>query len=109
MNFTTQFISNTCKIPSYDCTRDCRKPCQEHKIQNCLQVLGSEISVKNLAAFWAGNAEAMMIVASSLVNTHAFTGNFTPQEFDSYRAGVMDMITFFEMCLEEVDKGNQRT
>lgn len=101
MAFTLGFLSNTVRIPSFECGRTCRKPCQEHKSQSCLQVLGSEAAVANMGGFWAANAEAMTLAASSLVNSHAFTATFTPQEFDSYRAGVMDLVGFFEACLQE--------
>jgi hypothetical protein len=101
MKFTTQFVHNTCRIPSYECTRSCKKPCQDHKSQACLQVLGSDPSLSAFASFWAQNAEAVTVAASSLINTHAFTAKFTPEEFDSYRGGVMDMVTFLEMCLQE--------
>lgn len=105
--FTNQFIINTCKIPSFECDRKCKKPCQEHKSQECLQVLGSETSVKNMAAFWVNNAQEMSLMISSLVNSFAFTEQFTPQEFDCYKKACLDIQGFFQACLEEVDSKKQ--
>lgn len=105
-----EYIHNMTKIPSTECTRKCARPCTEHKDITCQQVLGSSISVKNLASCWASSAKEFTIAYSYLLNNFASTAQFTPEEFDAYRAGLMETIRFMQACLEEIsiaqDKNN---
>lgn len=91
---------NMARIPSQSCTRECKKPCPDHSI-DCLQVLGSTASVKNVASSWASNSKEFMIMRSYLQDVYASTAQFTPNEYDAYREALNDVITFMQKCLEE--------
>jgi len=80
---------------------------QAKDVRPCEKIVGNESNVTTLANFYEKNATLFKLIVTHKLLEYAQDNEYTKEELEAYRAGLLQVGVFMDKCLVEREQRSQ--